>query len=161
MDLQCSVCDRVFEYGIESSFIWTYHKDDSESVFGVDTLITCSKCVLTKHSVDNIPKCLVCDCEVTTCSYVANNTLTECSHCLDLPFTYFSNHVHKTLCSHTCYEAYENRVFKNDNLFIECVCSWCGKMEKNMSRCSKCKKSRYCDRDCQKLDWSKHRLVCK
>jgi len=28
-------------------------------------------------------------------------------------------------------------------------------------RCARCHRSRYCDRECQKLDWSHHKLVCR
>nr|XP_018905173.1 PREDICTED: uncharacterized protein LOC109035832 isoform X2 [Bemisia tabaci] len=50
-------------------------------------------------------------------------------------------------------------------------CENCGKSEKEISpggpteetlkKCSKCRAVKYCSRECQKTDWSKHKPVCK
>ena len=43
-------------------------------------------------------------------------------------------------------------------------CEVCGKKEKNLGdfqKCGRCKLSYYCSRSCQKLDWKKHKLLCK
>ena len=37
-------------------------------------------------------------------------------------------------------------------------CHVCGK--EAMNKCSHCKNTRYCSRDCQKADWNKHKTVC-
>ena len=38
------------------------------------------------------------------------------------------------------------------------ICNKCGDSCK--SKCSRCKKVYYCNRDCQKLDWKSHKLEC-
>ena len=41
------------------------------------------------------------------------------------------------------------------------VCKVCNKELEKVFRCSKCKKARYCGRDCQNQDWkSGHKLEC-
>lgn len=39
-------------------------------------------------------------------------------------------------------------------------CATCIKISDNLSVCGKCKKVKYCGRDCQKKDWSEHKLIC-
>ena len=41
------------------------------------------------------------------------------------------------------------------------TCASCGKMAKKMSRCTKCKMSYYCNRECQKKNWKLHKRICK
>lgn len=31
----------------------------------------------------------------------------------------------------------------------------------NLKACSRCKKVKYCGRDCQSRDWAQHKLVCR
>jgi hypothetical protein len=40
------------------------------------------------------------------------------------------------------------------------TCIQCGKKAPRMKRCSGCRWTRYCNRDCQKADWRTHRTVC-
>jgi len=40
-------------------------------------------------------------------------------------------------------------------------CDACGKVTSAaLQRCSRCHKATYCNRDCQKAHWAKHKLVC-
>jgi hypothetical protein len=36
----------------------------------------------------------------------------------------------------------------------------CNEMSNTMKKCQQCKKARYCSRECQKADWSVHRMRC-
>jgi hypothetical protein len=36
----------------------------------------------------------------------------------------------------------------------------CNEMSHKMKKCEKCKKTRYCSKDCQKANWSDHRINC-
>jgi hypothetical protein len=42
------------------------------------------------------------------------------------------------------------------------VCSACGRFidAKLLSRCARCKKARYCSKECQKDAWSDHKADC-
>jgi hypothetical protein len=42
----------------------------------------------------------------------------------------------------------------------KCGVAGCEKTE-NLKRCSRCKKMMYCSGDCQKLDWNRHKDVCR
>jgi len=47
---------------------------------------------------------------------------------------------------------------------VASVCKKCDKQsssEKRFPRCSACKQVRYCSKECQRLDWKKHRPECK
>ena len=39
-------------------------------------------------------------------------------------------------------------------------CASCGKNSAELKKCSACKKTKYCDRICQKKDWKKHKKIC-
>lgn len=41
------------------------------------------------------------------------------------------------------------------------ACAACGRVGTGMSRCVRCRQVKYCDRDCQKWDWKRHKKVCK
>ncbi|GLB42225.1 hypothetical protein LshimejAT787_1102400 [Lyophyllum shimeji] len=42
------------------------------------------------------------------------------------------------------------------------ICGGCNKLSKgNLSRCSGCKQTMYCSRECQKSNWSSHKEICK
>ncbi|GAB7357830.1 hypothetical protein MBLNU230_g0002t1 [Neophaeotheca triangularis] len=48
--------------------------------------------------------------------------------------------------------------------FREGLCGWCGRSEsvdgKALLRCGGCKKSKYCNKDCLKAHWPKHKKTC-
>ena len=39
-------------------------------------------------------------------------------------------------------------------------CDHCGKSD-NLFKCSSCKLAQYCDRNCQRANWPKHKVICK
>jgi hypothetical protein len=39
-------------------------------------------------------------------------------------------------------------------------CDYCGEGVEKKERCSKCKVAMYCNRDCQKSDWKRHKWLC-
>ena len=41
------------------------------------------------------------------------------------------------------------------------TCAACGKAGDNLKGCTSCKQVKYCNRDCQKLHWPKHKKECK
>jgi hypothetical protein len=40
------------------------------------------------------------------------------------------------------------------------ICKVCGNCCENMKKCSKCKKTYYCSRECQINDWPEHKKIC-
>ena len=55
-----------------------------------------------------------------------------------------------------------------DGFFFHCQCSKCSEMDCVMCKtntgtmlCGKCKRVRYCGRECQKAHWKSHRLTCQ
>ncbi|KAF8322674.1 hypothetical protein DL93DRAFT_2071580, partial [Clavulina sp. PMI_390] len=40
-------------------------------------------------------------------------------------------------------------------------CGYCRKTVPDMGQCSRCKLVKYCDKECQRLAWPKHKTVCK
>ena len=41
------------------------------------------------------------------------------------------------------------------------VCAHCGKVDRGMKRCSKCKDTWYCGAACSQGDWKQHKKICK
>ena len=41
------------------------------------------------------------------------------------------------------------------------TCGKCNKIGQGFPKCSACKSISYCSRECQKLDWKWHKIVCK
>ena len=41
------------------------------------------------------------------------------------------------------------------------ICAACGKAGDNLKACTSCKQVKYCNRNCQKLHWPKHKKECK
>ena len=41
-----------------------------------------------------------------------------------------------------------------------CLCRKPEDQDRKFSRCSRCKKARYCSRNCQATDWVRHKLIC-
>ena len=60
-------------------------------------------------------------------------------------------------CGYTNVRDHQNH--DNDRL----VCGFCGREEEQLSlrRCTGCKKSAYCSKDCQTKDWNNHKRRCK
>ncbi|XP_019614922.1 PREDICTED: uncharacterized protein LOC109462771 [Branchiostoma belcheri] len=40
-------------------------------------------------------------------------------------------------------------------------CAFCGDQHKETMSCGKCRKARYCSKDCQLQHWQRHKIVCK
>lgn len=63
------------------------------------------------------------------------------------------------------YESFiNNKIYKKPNYFdvnFNNNCSNCNKYSSNIVICSNCKFSYYCDKNCQKEDWNKHKFYCK
>lgn len=51
-----------------------------------------------------------------------------------------------------------------DKVFITGTCIYCGCVENattQIKKCSRCYSTSYCSRECQKADYSLHKLICK
>eukprot|EP01113_Clastostelium_recurvatum_P000301 TRINITY_DN10133_c3_g1_i1.p1 TRINITY_DN10133_c3_g1~~TRINITY_DN10133_c3_g1_i1.p1 ORF type:complete len:376 (-),score=26.11 TRINITY_DN10133_c3_g1_i1:228-1325(-) len=55
----------------------------------------------------------------------------------------------------------EDELFQDLGLTETKSCARCHARGKNLLLCSRCKKTRYCDQNCQRKDWPKHKLNCK
>jgi hypothetical protein len=40
------------------------------------------------------------------------------------------------------------------------ICAYCGKANQKAFKCSRCQSTHYCDQNCQKNDWKKHKRTC-
>ena len=53
---------------------------------------------------------------------------------------------------------------QNRSTGLTIQCHFCGRFENNNGdkpkKCSRCRRQRYCDRQCQKLDWKTHKADC-
>lgn len=68
----------------------------------------------------------------------------------------------KYMCSEKCKKEFHKEVKKDEELGPCYQCAFCKKYTKNkMLRCSRCKINYYCDQNCQKSDWNKHKIRCR
>ncbi|CAC5416530.1 unnamed protein product [Mytilus coruscus] len=49
----------------------------------------------------------------------------------------------------------------NDMISVVEACCYCRKISQQLKSCSKCKKAKYCSKDCQTNHWIKHKHLCK
>jgi len=47
------------------------------------------------------------------------------------------------------------------NVHPDLICPVCKIIQKNMKKCSRCRNTYYCSRECQTKDWKEHKKVCK
>jgi TPR repeat protein len=62
--------------------------------------------------------------------------------------------------SYSCGHAASNEATNNLQIARQ-TCSWCNARSENLRICSRCKGPRYCDADCQRSDWARHKKICK
>lgn len=66
------------------------------------------------------------------------------------------------VCSPECYMAFSKEsTEKGKTLHFQKICAACGKTKPRMANCARCHVTTYCNRDCQKVHWSKHKAECK
>ena len=160
MEFACTVCDDILNYGDDFIFIWTFHREGEAT--SRNTIRYCQECVYNKeHTIELQPYCIVCSKMVFTCKYVDNNSLDECKHCIEIPFTNFNNIVHKPICSFECLDAERKKLFAAEGMSMQYRCSYCRQLVEKMRRCSHCKKTYYCDVTCQRNHWPAHKIQCK
>ena len=68
----------------------------------------------------------------------------------------------KFMCSERCRKEFFKEVKKDEELKPCYQCAFCKKhTEEAMKKCLGCKVTYYCNKDCQKLDWSNHKINCR
>ena len=68
----------------------------------------------------------------------------------------------KFMCSEKCRKEFFKEAKKDEELNPCYQCAFCKKYTKEtMKKCLGCKIAYYCDKDCQRSDWAKHKIVCK
>lgn len=60
------------------------------------------------------------------------------------------------LCSDAC----NKKQKKNLKQVVRYRCGHCDNLSPQMHKCSVCKIARYCNRECQRADWPKHKTLC-
>ena len=49
----------------------------------------------------------------------------------------------------------------SDREVLKSGCGSCGKVSAGLKKCARCNRVSYCDRDCQRADWPRHRSTCR
>jgi hypothetical protein len=133
---------------------------------------------------DKVPKSMI-ESSVQTlvkCIYhldVIKNNITHCSECNaktnkchdmtvamspEIVVFCFIPCCMKKHCTNKCLE--EINQYRNgmkQHSIVKYQCGGCGKinLQQKFRVCGKCKLAHYCSQECQMMDWSKHRLLCK
>lgn len=66
------------------------------------------------------------------------------------------------MCSEKCRKEQTRKIKKDVNFSMLNQCAFCkDHIINDLKKCSRCKITYYCNQNCQKSDWSKHKINCK
>ena len=66
----------------------------------------------------------------------------------------------KELKEHMSFSQLAEETFANQGKPME-VCYNCGRKSFHLLSCGRCKKTKYCDKNCQRSHWSQHKTSCQ
>lgn len=81
--------------------------------------------------------------------------------CSNLLFTILCGWEEKDMISNDFLQVQKARMYTWQQLWDGYMCTFCEKILEEPLKCSRCHRARYCDRNCQKQDWSLHKQWCK
>lgn len=141
--LKCSLCAEDLNPETDDFVIFNY-----KDIHGNDTTKLYSrKCIKLEKNI--LPCCDVCGNIPKT---------PEFSHIL--PSAIYKSVQTTVLCSSVCRNIYIKAMRKCEDLQIMAICTTCGKNQKKMDKCSRCRDVYYCSKECQKSDWKSHKITC-
>ena len=132
----CDICSRGMKQG---GLIFQMRDDEGQ----FQIMMICSKECSEKVCVEAY--CFVCGNSATPEYELSVNYVEKAT-------------VIWTMCSFACRDRHLESI--RPELDLRYICCHCGKEDDSMMRCSRCKKSYYCNLNCQRADWKVHRDYC-
>ncbi len=113
---------------------WPKHKKVCVETVECDSSISSQKCTYCKKTSSSLERCTKCD----TVQYC-------CQDCLQ-------NHrpEHEVICKY----------LMEMNKMRQPTCALCGSATEKLLSCKKCRKVKYCGKECQTKHWKEHKTVC-
>lgn len=115
----------------------------------MEYLVLCDKCYRKQSNIPKKFSCVYCKNAEAVTKYELQCSCKECT----IPAFAF-------VCSTKCRNKFEvSRLAYS----VKCGkrCKFCKKETIILSKCSDCKCAKYCSKECQKLDWKIHKILCK
>lgn len=133
------------------------HRHEHPETFGLVILFDKSRVFYFSIIVDRDAESIEIQDFITECYYT-------CSRCNIHDMILKSDIVacrfcRKSYCSDECFNNDRDQHVRCYERIKQLLCRVCAK--KSRFKCSACKAVRYCSVDCQRLDYSKHKLQCK
>ena len=149
LDHACTLLKSVLQYYARRTTTKSYHSKSFLSIFGLEKYFTRAMVYLPYRD----PDAIVAD-EYQWSNSARHSGATNAATSSQVPIAPVAK---ATLPMPTIPKHNPDLHVQNKQV----SCASCGKMSQELRKCTSCKTVSYCNKNCQRKDWSKHKHVCK
>lgn len=158
--VNCSCCHKEFMLMTSGTVIIHYNTQESRDARTVlnnpEAFVMYAFC---SHQCVRFVKqpifCHVCNKSIIT----SDSNHRKYDYMYEVFFLHFNSHVVKITCSGACKSKLQKEDAKDTELQMNIICASCGTYAHKMPRCP-CGNVNFCNSDCQKKMWPKHKQTC-